>query len=184
MKNKCFLLLLSALLMSAGLGIFLFFVFSHTVYQFPPDVSEWFFIEPPEEIVEKYDLGICTYAKITDDGTIVMVVNPEQEQVWIERMCPNDCAELAAENQNVSISNDFKNVTVTCYNEATWENDVLCAENVLFYCILKQLFNGCPPEELGVYFKIVDGPTEKTVLHIYWQGQDYWIHPSEFSFLH
>ena len=183
MKNKCFLLLLSALLISASLGLFLFFAFTHTVYQFPPDVSEWFFIETPEEIVEKYNLSICTYAKITDDGTLVMVVNPEQEQVWIESMCPNDCAKIAAENQNVLISNDYKNVTVSCYNETTWKNDVLCAENVLFYCILKQLFNGCPPEELGVNFDIVDGPTGKTVCHVYWRGESYTFYPSEFSFV-
>lgn len=173
------LLFIAGTVLIVFLAVLLYDSPGYTTYVFPPDISEWFFEETPEELVEK----CAPNARIDDDGNFILIVRNDKRESWLVGA---DTAgfDAAMQNENIQISSDFTKISVTCNDADTWESDFRTAENATIICILKQLINGVQPENLSVTIDLIDGVIGETVYRIDYPPGMYSFNSHEiFSFM-
>ena len=151
---------------------------SVTIYRFPPELVEWFFVESPEEI-EKNN---SPFARFDKNGWLIVVAGRKTKSEWWAATNPENL-DLAMQNKNIKISSDMTHISVLCYNN-TWEEDFTLAEKAAMVCVAKKVIDGFQPTEVNVTIDLVDGNMGTAVFQILYPTGEYEFYPEEiFSFM-
>ncbi len=130
------------------------------------------FTKTPEEFVESpcpLDLfnewsGItfCETAEIDANGNLIFTLTDQQEEQWRNTESVKGRIDDALANPDISISSDYKKISIRCYRETASKNigDGISAS---YACGVLQLLNGIPPTQNSVEISLIDAKTGEVV---------------------
>ncbi len=139
-----------------------------SIYELPPELCRRFFGCTPSEFFDKtmvyYDseVDFRKRSKMDKNGNLVLVLNEQDKEAWKSALKDYGFLEAIWDNPNIIITDDYKSMTVNCYKETASADtfDSVFGVNAL---LVYQLFDGVPPDEIGLNYIIMDGITGEIV---------------------
>ncbi len=127
-------------------------------------------LKTPEEFVEDpypddpyidWTGGVfCESASIDESGNLIFTLTPEQQDVWV--YCIQHRLDRAKNNPNVTLSPNYREISVRCYEETAYKN-VHDASFASYGYLVIQLVNGVSPDEIKVDITFIDSGTGEVV---------------------
>ena len=126
------------------------------------------FTKTPKEFVENpcpLDLfnewsGItfCETAEIDANGNLRFTLTDQQREQWRNTKSVKNRIDSALANSDISISPDYKKMSIRCYRETASKNigDGISAS---YACNVLQLLNGISPTQVNVEISLIDART-------------------------
>ena len=115
---------------------------------------------PDDPYIDWTGVVFCESADIDTNGNLIFTLTPKQQDVWF--YCVQYRIDEAKKNPNVTLSPDYRGITVRCYEETAHEN-VHDASFALYGYLVIQLVNGVSPDEIKVDITFIDSGTGEVV---------------------
>lgn len=119
------------------------------------------FSEDPSPTLNLESNVFCRAAEVDDSGNLLLTLTDRQKEQWKTSQDIQDVLYKAENNPDISLSADYKKVTVSCYKETESKN-LTDAAAVVAACKVFQLLGGISPDEINIELTLIDTATKKT----------------------